>query len=79
VPVPFTVGEEIRCDILIPSHVASRLYLHCRARVLRVESAGSESSYGIACRIEQYSVIRDHTSEGSTSNVLCQNGKTKTM
>jgi hypothetical protein len=79
VSIPFTVGEKILCDILIPSHVASALSLHCRATILRVETAGVESSYGIACRIEEYSVIRRPTIDPETGELLRRNGKTRMM
>ena len=78
VSAPFAVGETIVCDIAIPSHVTTGLSLHCRATVLRVESAGDESVYGIACRIEDYSVVR-RRANGSFMDEAAPNGKPKPM
>ena len=53
----FTAGEQIECDIVIPTHQLQAappetMYLRCRARVLRVESLDYGGEYGLACRIE---------------------------
>lgn len=58
-PRPFTPGEWIECDILVPTLADPHrdlLVLRCRAQVLRVETTGKEDAYGLACRIEDYSV-----------------------
>jgi hypothetical protein len=58
---PLTPGEEVYCDIIIPPQGAfiqsAGGSLHCRIRILRVEATGS-GGYGLACRIEEYSVSR---------------------
>jgi PilZ domain-containing protein len=57
---PFTPGEHFYCDIFIPAHgvsiQSSGISLHCRIQVLRVEA--TRGGYGLACRIEEYSVSR---------------------
>ena len=57
----FTAGERIECDIVIPTHLrrvpTETMYLRCRARVLRVESLDYGGEYGLACRIEDYSIV----------------------
>jgi len=58
---PVKAGEQLQCSILIPAleigSMKNALSLDCRARVLRVESSGANGGFGIACRIEEYSVI----------------------
>jgi len=58
---PLTPGEEVYCDIIIPPQgpliQAAGGSLHCRIRILRVETIAG-GSYGLACRIEEYSVSR---------------------
>jgi hypothetical protein len=58
---PLTPGEQIYCDIIIPPHVSltqsGGASIHCHVQVLRVQTAGN-GSYGIACRIEEYSFDR---------------------
>jgi len=58
---PLTPGEHVYCDITIPSQGASTqsagASLHCRIQVLRVETTLG-GDYGLACRIEEYSVSR---------------------
>src|SRR5262249_13559392 len=58
---PFSPGEEKYCHIIIPpqgtSVPAASTSLHCRILILRVE-AHSNGMYGLACRIEEYSVSR---------------------
>ena len=57
---PFTPGEQVHCEIVIPSQGASfesvGASLHCRIQILRVEA--TENGYGLACRIAEYSVSR---------------------
>jgi hypothetical protein len=67
VSIPLTVGEKIWCDIVIPSPVTTGISLHCRATVLRVESTVGESVYGVACRMEDYTVVRRADSLGEVS------------
>lgn len=58
---PLRPGERIRCDIVVPTHNAQNpndvVYLRCTAQALRVEKIGAGAEFGIACRIEDYSVI----------------------
>jgi len=58
---PCTPGEYVHCDIMIPPHGAlipsAGASLHCRIQILRVEAMAS-GGYGLACRIEEYSVSR---------------------
>src|SRR5215831_4889209 len=58
---PFTPGDKIRCDIMIPPQPSPSqspgTSLHCRIEVVRVEEA-PRGGYGLACRIEEYSVSR---------------------
>jgi hypothetical protein len=57
----FTPGEQVYCDIDIPAQrtliQSPGASLHCRIQVLRVEAAAT-GGYGLACRIEEYSVSR---------------------
>ncbi len=56
----FTPGEKIDCDILIPISFRAHgdlLMLRCQAVVLRVETSPVVGVYGLACRIDDYSVI----------------------
>lgn len=61
---PLTPGERIECDIVVPTHdlldPEDFVYLHCSVQVLRVEKTGTGSGFGIACRIEDYSVVPAH-------------------
>jgi hypothetical protein len=55
-------GDRIECDLVVPTHNSRRpgdvAYLRCRARIVRVERAGSGAGFGLGCRIEDYYVIR---------------------
>ena len=55
---PFTPGERLDCDIVMPAWQApaDSFVIHCRAQVLRLERRGTGPEYGIACRIEDYSI-----------------------
>jgi hypothetical protein len=56
-----TPGEQIECDLLVPSYGSPRaLALQCNAQVIRVEKLEDER-YGLACRIDEYRVIRTHS------------------
>ena len=60
--VPLTVGETLVCTIRIPAHdpgckEADR-QLDCKIRVTRVEAEAAEGLFGIACRLEDYHVVR---------------------
>lgn len=58
---PLQPGERIRCDIVVPTHNAldpgDVVYLRCNAQALRVEKLGAGNAFGIACRIDDYSVV----------------------
>src|SRR5690348_8539987 len=64
----FGAGERLECRISIPHGI--RPYsdpaacLHCDVRVVRVERLENESSFGIACRIEDYTVV--HSSRAAS-------------
>jgi hypothetical protein len=59
---PVRTGDVFECDIVVPAHSPLSpddvVYLRCHAQAVRVEKAGSGSEYGIACRIENYHLIR---------------------
>jgi hypothetical protein len=54
-------GEWIDCDLVIPAHVPDSdetLSLRCRAQVIRVERMDDDDRFGLACRIEDYRLVR---------------------
>src|ERR1041385_506825 len=55
----FEPGERVECTIILPipkSHAPEdELWIHCQARVVRVEAV-SGTSFGIAAQIEEYDV-----------------------
>ena len=59
---PLKPGERIECDIVIPTHTSQDpggvAYLRCRAQAVRVEKFEAAAEFGIACRIEDYSLVR---------------------
>jgi len=61
-PEAVAAGERVDCTIRIPAHNQDRsdaaLCLQCRAQVLRVENYGVPGIFGVACRIEDYTVAR---------------------
>ena len=58
---PLMPSETVHCTIIIPTfdanHAQDVVSLECRATVLRVESL-NDDNYGVACRIDDYSVVR---------------------
>ena len=66
---PVTPGERIECDIVVPGHGSPDpndvVYLRCRAHAVRVEKIEGSSEFGLACRIEDYSVIRSSVARPS--------------
>ena len=69
---PLRPGERIRCDIVVPTHSAQDpdgvVYLRSSAQVVRVEQIGAGQEFGLACRIENYCVVRGtHNSSGPQS------------
>jgi hypothetical protein len=59
---PVRPGERIECDIVMPTHGSQDpddvAYLRCRVQAVRVEKTGAGIEFGVACRIEDYCVIR---------------------
>jgi hypothetical protein len=59
---PLQVGARVKCDIAVPTHSPHDpddvVFLRCNALALRVEKLGTAAEFGIACRIEDYSLIR---------------------
>lgn len=55
-------GGHIECDIVVPTHGSQDpddvVHLRCRAQAVRVEKIGAGTAYGVACRIEDYCLIR---------------------
>jgi hypothetical protein len=58
------MGEAVVCTFRVPSHDPEgkeRLWiLECRARVRRVEPAGHEGLFGLACEFEDYRLLTSH-------------------
>ena len=56
--VAFTPGERVICTLKIPTHDPNGKHLEqkleCKVRVMRVEPQGTEGTFGLACRIEDY-------------------------
>jgi hypothetical protein len=59
----FTAGEWLHCTILFPDtrDVSGSFALECTVEVLRVELLESGRSFGLACRIQDYSVVPQAT------------------
>ncbi|HEY1242379.1 MAG TPA: hypothetical protein VGF16_17570, partial [Bryobacteraceae bacterium] len=57
-PIPLIPGEVRVCMLKVPSHQplngSRTLALECRVRIVRVESAGENGTYAVACAIEDY-------------------------
>lgn len=55
-------GQKIECDIAVPVHNLRSpkevAYLRCRAEVIRAENLASAGEFGLACRIEEYHIVR---------------------
>jgi len=60
--VPFVPGERLSCTLQVPERCPSGQYvateLECRVQIMRVEPVGETGRMGIACRIEEYRVVR---------------------
>jgi hypothetical protein len=59
--IPFAPHEIVECYLVIPRDtlripVGRDLILHCTAEVVRVARNRAESSFGIACRLEDYTL-----------------------
>ncbi len=61
---PLTCGSSFACTIIVPVHepaLGQWVHLECNVEVVRAEPA--DAGFGIACRIQRYSVIARHPSE----------------
>ena len=61
---PVLPNEKIECELLIPGELPgdpwdSDLVLRCRAEVVRVDPDPLASTFGVACRLEAYTVNRN--------------------
>ena len=56
----FTTNERLECVLVIPlfrgADAAERLCLRCQVEVVRVDAAPPGGKFGVACRIDDYSV-----------------------
>lgn len=54
-------GDQFACDILVPTHASQDpndvFCLRCRAQAVRVEIIEDGANFGLACRIQDYSLI----------------------
>jgi hypothetical protein len=60
---PLSLNEELQCELLIAGDGLSSvpeddLYLRCQVRVVRVVPKGSKRGFGVACRLEDYTISR---------------------
>lgn len=59
--MPLTPGESLSCTLSVPAYDPKleerTIALECRALVMRAEAA-ADGSFGIACRIEEYHLVR---------------------
>lgn len=60
---PFSPDDRLECELLIPGDELSSapeddLCLRCRVRVVRVVEQGSQFGFGVACRLEDYTISR---------------------
>ena len=57
-PVPLIAGDLVTCRLHLPTRRPSNSgrgsSLECKVRVVRVEPAGEQQSFGVACEIEDY-------------------------
>jgi hypothetical protein len=58
----FAMGESLLALLKMPTHDPggreTEGHLECRVKVVRVDTAGADGQYGIACRIEDYRFAR---------------------
>jgi hypothetical protein len=75
---PFESGERLECTVVIPIPKSTKqddvLWLRCQARVLRVEPVPANTAYGIACQIEEYSVVHLNPMQISPAERMNDNG-----
>ena len=60
---PLTPNEIVECELLIPGDSVSSvpegdLWLSCHARVVRVVAREPQAGFGVACRLEDYTITR---------------------
>ena len=76
----FESGERVECTVVIPIPKSAKqdevLWLKCQARVLRVEPAAADTAYGIACQIEEYSIVHLNPMQISSAERLNGNALT---
>ena len=60
---PIRPGERIQCDIVVPTHSSQDpgdvVYLRCSAQAVRVEKVRTGAEFGLACRVDNYCILRD--------------------
>ena len=71
---PFSPNEKLECDVLIPtqdtdSSLEEGLVMHCRAEVVRVIADGLQPGYGLACRLQEYTIGRRDLKQRAASAV----------
>lgn len=59
----FELNEELECELLIAGDGLSSvpeddLYLRCQVRVVRIVPKGRQRGFGVACRLEDYTISR---------------------
>jgi hypothetical protein len=60
---PLKTDELLECELLIAGDALSSvpeddLYLRCQVRVVRVVPKGHQRGFGVACRMEDYTITR---------------------
>jgi hypothetical protein len=60
---PFSPDDRLECELLVPGDALSSvpeddLCLRCGVRVVRVEERGPQLGFGVACRMEDYTISR---------------------
>jgi len=63
---PLMPGDALDCELSIPNYGATGVTrsIQCRAEVVRVESRGAETGFGVGCRILDFTIA---TNRGSLS------------
>jgi hypothetical protein len=65
--VPLIPGEELVCSLRIPTHdphgKSLECTLECRVRVMRVVPQEANDSFGVACRIVDYHLSQNTSSD----------------
>jgi hypothetical protein len=60
---PFSPDDRLECELLIPGDALSSvpeddLHLRCGVRVVRAVTKGPQLGFGVACRLEDYTISR---------------------